>query len=169
MSGDITIGLPPGPTGLALSPDGATLYVALDGKEVGAVNLVIATVDELWILHSSAALGSSLYLPGESAWEQSHGYTWCCRSAHDDTARLGLLAEEGWQANIGYTGNVGVVEYQVAIPWGYATAALAYHTETVSAYWPTDIPPDAATHITANQWTDPAFDPGQWWMLVPSA
>ena len=39
--------------------DDHTLYMALEGTELGAVNLVIATDDELWILHSSAALGSS--------------------------------------------------------------------------------------------------------------
>ena len=148
--------------------DDDTLYVALDGTELGAVNLVLATGDELWILHSSAALGSSLYVAGESAWEQSHGYTWCCRSATNDSARLGLLEDEGWQANIGFTGDVGVVEYEVTIPWGYATAAVVYHTEDRdSAYWPTDIPPDAVSHITNNQWTDPEFDPDLWWMLVP--
>lgn len=147
-----------------------TLYVALDGTEVGAVNLVIATGDELWILHSSAALGSSLYLAGESGWEQSHGYSWCCRSASDDTARLDLFEREGWQANIGFTGDAGVVEYQVAIPWGYATAALAYFTETSDpAYWPTDLPPDAVSHLTGNRWTDPELDPDEWWMIAPGA
>lgn len=148
--------------------DEATLYVALDGTELGAVNLVIATPGELWILHSSAALGSSLYVPGESAWEQSHGYSWCCRSATDDTARLGLFDDEGWQANIGFTGDVGVVEYQVAIPWGYSMAAIVYHTEDRdSAYWPADLSTDAAAHITENRWTDPTLDPADWWMLVP--
>ena len=149
--------------------NGATLYVALDGTELGAVNLVIATGDELWVLHSSAALGSLLFLAGEEGWEQSHGYTWCCRRASDDSARLRLLESEKWQANIGFIGDVGVVEYQVAIPWGYATAAMAYLTEDRDPeYWPTDISPDAVSHLTNNEWTDPAFDAGEWWMLVPS-
>ena len=147
-----------------------TLYVALDGTELGAVNLVIATEGELWILHSSAALGSSLFVQHDAAWTQSHGYTWCCRNGNDDTARLGLLEREGWQANIGFTGDVGVVEYEVVFPWRYSTVAIVYHAEgREAAYWPTDLSAEAATHIVTNQWTDPAFDPGVWWMLVPES
>jgi hypothetical protein len=148
--------------------DDATRYVALDGSALGAVNLAIATAGELWILHSSAALGSSLYALDGSSWAQSHGYSWCCRSANDDTARLALMEDEGWQANIGFTGDVGVVEYELALPWGYATAAIIYHSEDRdSAFWPTDLSEEATAHIVANRWTDPAFDPGEWWMLVP--
>lgn len=148
--------------------EGATLYVALDGSELGAVNLVIATDEELWVLHSSAALGSLLFVPGDSAWQQSHGYTWCCRSANDDTARLELLENEGWQANIGYTGDVGVVEYHVEIPWEFAAVALIYHTEDRDpVYWPTDLEPEAVDQITNNRWSDPALDPHEWWMIVP--
>ena len=62
---------------------------------MGAVNLVISTVDETWILHSSAAPGSGLYVHDE-IWELSHGFDWCCRSATDDSGRLQLLDEEGW-------------------------------------------------------------------------
>jgi len=145
-----------------------TLYVALDGDDIGAVNLVLATGEELWILHSSAALGSSLFVPGDETWEQVHGYSWCCRSAYDDTARLGLLEDEGWQANIGFTGDIGVVEYQVAIPWGFARAAIVYHAEDRdSAYWPDDLGSADAEHITSNMWMDPELDPGSWMMLIP--
>lgn len=148
----------------------ASLYVAIDGEKLGAVNLVLATADDLWVLHSSAALGSLLHAPGDGAWEQVHGYTWCCRSATDDTARNRLFDDEGWQANIGYTGDVGVVEYQVALPWGFATAALVYHTEDGdSAYWPTDLEAGAVEQITTNMWTDPALDTTAWWMLVPGS
>ena len=146
----------------------STLYVAIDADHIGAVNLVLATASELWILHSSAALGSQLFTPGNGAWEQVHGYTWCCRSPTNDSARSALLEEEGWQANIGFTGDVGVVEYQVALPWGYAQAALVYHTEDRdSAYWPDDLRSEDAEHIVSNRWNDPDLDPGSWTMLVP--
>ena len=39
---------------------GDTLYVALEGGDLGAVNLAIETGGEVWVLHSSAALGSAL-------------------------------------------------------------------------------------------------------------
>jgi hypothetical protein len=146
----------------------AILYVALDGDDIGAVNLVLASPTELWILHSSAALGSQRFAPGSGVWEQVHGYSWCCRSAGNDSAREALFADEGWQANIGFTGDVGVVEFQVAIPWGFAQAALIYHTEDSDpAFWPADLEGQDAEHITANMWTDEELDPGSWIMLVP--
>jgi hypothetical protein len=147
-----------------------TLYVALDGNDLGAVNLVIASADEMWILHSSAALGSSLYVAGDPLWELSHGYTWCCRNPNDDAARLGLLDREGWQANIGFTGDVGVVEYQVAMPWAHASVAVSYFTESNDPeYWPTDLSPEAREQLTRNHWSDPDFKLDEWWTIVPGS
>ncbi|MEN8113268.1 MAG: hypothetical protein ABFS21_02675, partial [Actinomycetota bacterium] len=147
-----------------------TLYVALDSGDVGAVNVVIARAGELWILHSSAALGSSLWVTSDSGWEQSHGYSWCCRSSTDDAARLGLLENEGWQANIGFTGDDGVVEYQIEIPWAGAHVAVVLHTEDNDpAYWPTDLPDEARDVITENRWSDPTLDVEDWWLILPAS
>jgi len=88
---------------------GRTLYVAVDGSTIGAVNLTLAIDDDIWILHSSAALGSARYQRGGPDWTLAHGFSWCCRNATDSTARLALLEQEGWQANIGFTGDEGVV------------------------------------------------------------
>lgn len=146
-----------------------TLYVAVDGSDLGAVNLVFASAEEMWVLHSSAALGSSLYVPGDSVWEESHGYTWCCRDPNDDTARLGLLDREGWQANIGFTGDVGVVEYQVTMPWARAAVAVSSFTESNDpAYWPTDLSPEAREQLTGSRWSDPDFTLDEWWTIIPA-
>ncbi len=144
------------------------LYVALESIAVGAINLAIATDDEVWVLHSSAALGSALYPPGDGIWELSHGFDWCCRSATDDSARLTLLAEEGWQANIGFTGDDGIVEYEVGLPWEGAAVAVSYLTDSeTSAFWPTDLSSEAREQLVGPRSNDVTFNLDEWYTLAP--
>jgi hypothetical protein len=143
------------------------LYVALEGSAVGAVNLVISTVDETWILHSSAALGSALYVRGDEIWELSHGFDWCCRSATDDSGRLQLLDEEGWQANIGFTGDNGIVEYEVTLPWDGAGVAVSYLTDTeTSAFWPADLSSEAREQLVGPPPPERNFNLDEWHTIV---
>ena len=65
---------------------GKTLYVALRGHSLGAVNLAIANGDQLWILHSSAALGSVLYATNDERWTLVHDFNWCCRKSACNTS-----------------------------------------------------------------------------------
>jgi hypothetical protein len=143
-----------------------TLYVALDGGAVGAVNLAIATGDEIWILHSSAALGSALYVHEGSTWTLSHAFNWCCRSTTDDTDRRNLLDEESWQANIGFTGDVGVVEYEVAVPWVGGLVAVSYQTEASDpAYWPADLSGEAEADLIGPWPEAEEFNLDEWYLL----
>ncbi len=143
------------------------LHVALESTAIGAVNLLIATDDEVWILHSSAALGSALYLPADGVWELSHGFDWCCRTATDDSARLQLLDEEDWQANIGFTGDEGVVEYEVTLPWEGASVAVSYVTDTeTSAFWPADLSSEARDQLVGPPPPERNFDLDEWYTLV---
>ncbi len=144
------------------------LYVALESSAVGAINLAIATDDEVRILHSSAALGSALYTPGDGTWKLSHGFDWCCRSATDDSAHLRLLDEEGWQANIGFTGDDGIVEYEVVLPWEGAAVAVSYLTDSeTSAFWPTDLSSEAREQLVGPRSDDVTFNLDEWYTLVP--
>lgn len=146
---------------------GDVLFVALESGAVGAVNLVISTVDETWILHSSAALGSALYVRGDEIWELSHGFDWCCRSATDDTSRLQLLDEEGWQANIGFTGDDGVAEYQVELPWAGASVAVSYLTDSdTSAFWPANLSSEARDQLVGPPPPERNFNLDEWHTLV---
>ncbi len=144
------------------------LYVALESSAVGAINLAIATDDETWILHSSAALGSALYTPGDATWELSHGFDWCCRSATDDSARLQLLDEEGWQANTGFTGDDGIVEYQVTLSWEGAAVAVSYLTDSeTSAFWPKDLSSAAREQLIGPPPPERDFNLDEWHTLLP--
>ena len=146
--------------------DENVLYVALESSALGAVNLAIC-VDDVWILHSSAALGSALYLAADGIWELSHGFDWCCRSATDDAARLLLLDDEGWQANIGFNGDEGIVEYQVALPWEGASVAVSYLTDSeTSAFWPADLSSEAREQLVGPPPPERAFNLNEWYTLV---
>jgi len=145
------------------------LYVALAGGDLGAVNLAIESGDEVWILHSSAALGSALYTREQSSWSLTHDFSWCCRSTTDDTGRRALLDEEGWQANIGFAGDIGVVEYEVVLPWVGGLAAVSYQTESGDpAYWPTDLSGEAEADLIG-PWPEAAeFHRDEWYRLGTS-
>ncbi len=148
---------------------GASLFVAIGGDHLGAINVTIGGPDDVWILHSSAALGSVLYVSDGSEWNLSHDFSWCCRDADDPTDRLALLDAEGWQATIGYTGEPGIVEYQVDLPWVGARIAISSQTRAGEpAYWPADLTPEARAQLVG-PWPSPqVFRLGEWYTLVPS-
>ena len=151
---------------LAWMRSGDTLYVALRGHSLGAVNLAIAIDRELWILHSSAALGSMLYIEDDGVWTLAHDFEWCCRGANNEAARLALIEDEGWQANIGFAGDPGIVEYEVTLPWIDAAAAVAYRTENADPeFWPTDLTPEAAAELISPFPEEASFRLGEWGQL----
>lgn len=146
-----------------------TLYVALRGHSLGAVNLAIATTDEIWILHSSAALGSVLYTGSGEAWTLTRDFDWCCRGAHNETGRRALLEEEGWQANIGFAGEPGTVEYEVTRPWNGAAVAVSYQTEVSDpAFWPADLTTEAMAELIGPFSDDRHFHLGEWYHFAPA-
>ena len=146
------------------------LYVAVEGGDIGAVNLTLATDDEVWILHSSAALGSALYTREQSSWSLTHDFNWCCRSTTDDASRRTLFDDEGWQANIGFAGDVGVVEYEVVLPWVDGLAAVSYQTESGDpAYWPTDLSGTAEAALVGPWPEAEDFHVDEWYVLESGA
>lgn len=147
-----------------------TLYVAVEGDDIGAVNVVMATDDEIWILHSSAALGSALYEPGSGEWELTHGFNWCCRDRTDESRRQALLEEEGWQANIGFTGDPGIVEYQIAIPWdGVSIAISSIRDEDDTGFWPADLSAEARGQLLGPPPATRVFNRAEWYVLTATA
>ncbi|MEA2001622.1 MAG: hypothetical protein U9N84_07025 [Actinomycetota bacterium] len=147
---------------------GETLYVAVEGIDLGAVNVVIGTVDKISILHSSAALGSALYEPGLAEWDLAHGFRWCCRDRNDDAARLDLLAEEGWQANIGYTGTAGIVEYEIAIPWrGASMAVSSIRSADDTGFWPLELSASAREQLLGAPPDTRSYDTSAWYTIEP--
>jgi hypothetical protein len=146
---------------------GDSLYLAVDGEGLGAINLVLGTDEEIHILHSSAALGSALYHRSDGLWQLSHGFSWCCRDRDDDSARLALLDEEGWQANIGFTGDPGVVEYQIEFGWqGSAMVVSSIRDEGDFGVWPMNLPADVQLQLIGEPPDTRSYDTALWPVLT---
>ena len=143
-----------------------TLYVGVAGHTRRAVNVVIASADSVSILHSSAALGSALYARSGSAWELVHGFTWCCRRLADESEREALFADEAWYANIGDTGDPGVVEYAIAIPWQDVSLAISsVRSETYRGFWPAGLSREAQDQLVGVPPQDREYNIEEWGTL----
>jgi hypothetical protein len=153
-------------TPIRLMQNDGTLYLSVEGTELGSVNVVMALDDEIWILHSSAALGSALYESGPDEWELVHGFNWCCRDGGDTAGRLALLEEEGWQANIGFTGTPGIVEYEIASPWAGALVAVSsVRSDEHNGFWPADLSIEAGLQLIGAPQPTRAFNTPEWALL----
>ena len=160
-----------------LMSDGATahfmyrdeiLYLGVTGETIGAVNVVIAGDDQVSILHSSAALGSAEYARSGSVWELVHGFDWCCRRGSDPSAREALFDEEGWDANIGYDGDPGVVEYAVAVPWHNAPLAISsIRDDGERGFWPADLPAESQDQLVGVPPQEREYDTQDWGRIAP--
>lgn len=145
------------------------VYVAITGTEIGAVNVVVAVGDVVRVLHSSAALGSALYEWDGGAWVLTRDFAWCCRGVADAAARADLLAREGWQANIGYAGEPGHVEYQMLIEDGSLVAISSVLRDGTAAVWPADLDEDAQRPLYGEREEVESFDFDGWITLRTSS
>jgi hypothetical protein len=104
---------------LFLMHAGGYLYIGIRAKPEPVISICIDQQGRVEILHSSAAIGTAIYQPGEGTWEQVSGFEWCCRDTTDsDQAREErgtYLQEAGWIASNGRMGNPEEVEYQVEL------------------------------------------------------
>jgi hypothetical protein len=96
--------------------DGEFLYVGISAEGLGFGHVCWQRDDQVWILHSSASLGSAAYQTNETGWRPVRNYDWCCRSTISTVERQELLEREGWMATISYLGHPNQMEYQIA--WG---------------------------------------------------
>lgn len=156
---------------LWLHADGS-LYLGVLNDTIGAVNLVVAEDDEVRVLHSSAALGSASYERQEDgAWQLTHDFEWCCRSPADSDGLALLLADEGWQASMGYSGTHGQVEYRLMLGTGELRVAVsnvyADGSDSV-AYWPEDLPAAAREPLHGVRRDPETFAVETWMLVVPA-
>jgi hypothetical protein len=114
------------------------LYLAIDAQEPGTVNLGIIRDGELWILHSSAALGSAVFSPHEDGWQLRKTYEWCCRATYVNSELDSLMVAEGWLSTNQFVGNENQTEYLVEIPEEEIIISITYifYDGINAAYWP---------------------------------
>jgi hypothetical protein len=114
------------------------LYLALDSEVLGTVNVGILRDGELWVLHSSAALGSVIYQPQENGWQMRQTFEWCCRTTSPNSDYEQLLAQEGWLSTNQFLGDETQTEYLIKIPKEEIIMAVTYRyrDDSDAAYWP---------------------------------
>ena len=118
------------------------LYLAVDAKVQGIVNLGVLRNGELWILHSSAALGSAVFQLVDQGWRMSKTYDWCCRMNSSEVGYQNLLATEGWLSTNQYQGDTKQTEFLVQIPVDEITIAVTYlfMDGSGTSFWPQALP-----------------------------
>jgi hypothetical protein len=145
-----------------------SLYLGVRHDTVAAINLVVSEGDRIRILHSSAALGSAAYSQqDDGGWHLEHDFEWCCRRAADPAPRDALFAAEGWLASIGFAGELGEVEYRVALGGRELRVAVSIVEEDGTvAVWPADLLPSEREPLYGPRRESEDFDPDRWMRLV---
>jgi hypothetical protein len=156
---------------LLLMLDREFLYVGIraNGPGMIAANIFIQSGDEIFILHSSAALGTAIYQQGEDGWQQTQNFIWRCRStSHGDAAqaeRDAFLQQEGWIAANGRMGTPNELEYQIKIPVGDFRLAVVY-IKASPPYekipWPRQLADDTVKPTPGGFPDTLYFSPEQW-------
>jgi len=137
---------------LFLMHTGGYLYLGMRGKPEPVTNICLDQTEQVSILHSSAAIGTAVYQPGDGAWELVRDFEWCCRETTDSPRAQEALSthlqEEGWVANNGRVGVPEEVEFQIAMPDN--SLRLAVNSIGPPSYrsvlsWPGDLADDCSS------------------------
>lgn len=149
-----------------------SLYLAVDSEVLGTVNVGVLRDEELWVLHSSAALGSLVYEPQDDGWKLRKTFKWCCRARSDNFDFGKLLTDEGWLSTNQFQGDETQTEYLIQIPEEEIILSVTYRYQDDSgaAYWPDTLAEnDLLKFTTTPQIGDePFFSSDMWVRLMVS-
>jgi len=159
---------------LFLMRDGEYLYLGIRAKEPGMIagNVFIQRDDEIFILHSSAALGTAVYRHDEAVWQQTRDFAWRCRDTGNSEAaqaeRAEFLQDEGWLAANGLMGTPNELEYKIKIPDQEFRLAVVYIKSTPpyeKVPWPASLDDDSIEPVQGEMPLEMRFSPEQWGIL----
>lgn len=137
---------------LFLMHAGGYLYLGIKARPEPVTSICVDQSGQVSILHSSAALGTSIYQQGDTIWEQIKDFEWCCRDTTDSPqaqeARQTHLVKDGWVASNGRMGNPEEVEYQIAMPddsLRLAVASIGAPNYSSVISWPEELVDDCSS------------------------
>jgi len=137
---------------LFMMHEGGYLYLGIRAKPEPVTSICVDQSDRVSILHSSAALGTSIYQQGATNWEQIKDFEWCCRDTTDSPqaqeARQKHLLQYEWVASNGRMGNPDEVEYQIAMPddsLRLAVTSIGAPNYSSVISWPEDLVDDCSS------------------------
>ncbi len=114
-------------TELMMLQDGGYLFIGIQSRAMGVGSVCVKRGDQIWILHSSAALGNAIYKKTDDGWRMIEGFEWCCRGRGPNAEQQGLLDEKNWTASIGSMGKYDEMEFQIAMEEEPMSLAVAYY------------------------------------------
>jgi hypothetical protein len=147
------------------------LYLAVRSSTPDMIvgNVHLQRGDEIFILHTSAALGTGVYQEQEAGWKLIRDFAWCCRmTGQSETARTereAFLQAEGWTGINSRVGSPNELEYKIELRENELRLALSVlrATETdVKIPWPADLMDDVIRLTPGGlpEWMD--FSPEDW-------
>jgi len=117
--------------------------------EMIGANVFIERGDEVWVLHTSAALGTAVYLPQNNIWQQTQAFDWKCRrtstSPTAQAERAAYLEENQWLAANSRMGQPNELEYQIQLPdTPLRIAVTIFRSSNIDKrpYWPSTLNDD---------------------------
>jgi hypothetical protein len=137
---------------LLLMQNDGYLYLGLhenfDGLATASV--CIAYGDKVSIVHSSASLGTAIFLRDGAEWQVTQTFHWelqelIANTEDAEQQRRVFLEENNWLANIGLMTATEEFEYKIAIPGGSFYLAAAYLLPPnfgKAAWWPASLADD---------------------------
>jgi hypothetical protein len=108
------------------------LYVAIRNIEGGMIagNVFLEQGDRVFVMHSSAALGTAIYQKEGDDFRKIKDFVWCCRSKIDDetsrSARKDFYDEEGWLGGNSFIGAENELEYLISLDGSSARMAVNF-------------------------------------------
>ena len=136
---------------LFLMNNGGYLYLGIRANTPDMIvgNIFIERGDEIYILHTSAALGTAVYRKSADGWQQVRNFSWSCRDTSSSDAavaeRTNFLQTEDWVAANALMGTPNELEYQIEIPDGtlrLAAIFLRASNPNEKIPWPPDLEDD---------------------------
>ncbi len=127
------------------------LYLGIRSRVMSVGSICTLKNEQVWILHSSAALGNAVYEKTDGGWHQIEGFSWCCRATTPNLERDDFLKENGWMASIAFMGISNEMEYQIAMEDGTLTLAVTsiFNRFTIP-YWPQTLEDDCRLYEVAD-------------------
>lgn len=148
-----------------------SLYLGIRAGTPGLIvgNIFLDRGEKIAILHSSAALGTALYLKGPDSWRRNRGFVWRCRATDDSEAaqaeRDAFLREEHWLAANARMGSPNELEYQIEATGETLRLAVIFiraSNPNEKTPWPNDLDDDCIKPTPGGMPARLQFSPEGW-------
>jgi hypothetical protein len=120
------------------------LYLGIRSREMGFGSICTASDDRVSILHSSAGLGTAIFVKDGDDWLRTQQFSYCCWDTTQSVLNS-FLGREGWAASVGTKGAPDEMEYQIDMNGGPLTLAVVYVDDfsfESALHWPENLDDD---------------------------